>query len=122
VSRAILLVDHGSRLDAANDVLERIAAGLRRRLPDRLVAVAHMELAQPTLADALAHCAADGAHEVMVCPYFLGPGRHTTHDIPRLVEQARAAHPELHVAIADPLGFDERLVDVVIARVEAALA
>jgi len=122
VSRAILLVDHGSRLDAANEVLERIAATLRRRLPDRLVAVAHMELAEPTLAEALAHCASAGAREVVVCPYFLGPGRHTTGDIPRLVEEARAAHPELRVAIAEPLGFDERLVDVVLARVEAALA
>jgi sirohydrochlorin ferrochelatase len=121
VTRAILLVDHGSRVDAANEVLERIAATLRRRLPDRLVAVAHMELAEPNLADALAHCTAAGVREVVVCPYFLGPGRHTTGDIPRLVEEARAAHPELRVAIAEPLGFDERLVDVVLARVEAAL-
>ena len=47
--------------------------------------VAHMELAKPSLAEGLARCAASGASEVVVCPYFLGPGRHTSRDIPRLV-------------------------------------
>ena len=119
MSRAILLVDHGSRRDEANAVLEEIAAGVRRRRPDALVEVAHMEQAPPSLAAALARCAERGARDVVVCPYFLGPGRHTTRDIPRLVEEARAAHPELRVRVAAPLGFDEHLVDVVLARADA---
>ena len=57
---------------------------------------------------------------MVVCPYFLGPGRHTSRDIPRLVEEARAAHPELRVRVAAPLGFDERLVDLVLARADSA--
>ncbi len=120
MSRAILLVDHGSRKDEANAVLEAIADGLRARRPDAIVEVAHMELAEPTFADAFARCVARGAREVTVCPYFLGPGRHTTGDIPRLVEEARAAHPNVRATIAEPLGFDERLVDVVIDRIDAA--
>ncbi len=118
--RAILLVDHGSRVTDANAVLERIADGVRRARPDAIVEAAHMELAEPSLADALERCAARGAREVVVCPYFLGPGRHTSDDIPRLVERARAAHPGLRVAVADPLGFDERLVELVLARADAA--
>jgi sirohydrochlorin ferrochelatase len=120
VSRAILLVDHGSRRDEANAVIEAVAAALRVRRPEAIVEVAHMELAEPTLADAFARCVARGATEVAVCPYFLGPGRHTTGDIPRLVEEASAAHPGLRATIAAPLGFDERLVDVVIDRIDAA--
>jgi sirohydrochlorin ferrochelatase len=120
VSRAILLVDHGSQLDAANAVLDEIAEGVRRRRRDTIVEVAHMELAKPSLAESLARCAARGASEVVVCPYFLGPGRHTSRDIPQLVEDARAAHPKLRVSMAEPLGFDERLVDLVLARADAA--
>ena len=119
MSRAILLVDHGSQLDAANALLDEIADGVRRRR-DAIVEVAHMELAKPSLAEGLARCAARGAREVVVCPYFLGPGRHTSRDIPRLVEEARAAHPGLRVSVAEPLGFDERLVDLVLARVDSA--
>ena len=120
MSRAILLVDHGSQLDAANALLDQIAEGVRRRRRDAIVEVAHMELAKPSLAEGLERCAARGAREVVVCPYFLSPGRHTSRDIPRLVEQARAAHPALHVSVAAPLGFDERLVDLVLARVDSA--
>lgn len=120
MSRAILLVDHGSQHASSNALLDRIAAALRARLPGSLVEVAHMELAEPSLAAGLARCAARGAREVVVCPYFLGPGRHTTRDIPQLVAQARAAHPALHVRVAAPLGFDERLVDVLLERADAA--
>lgn len=118
MARALLIVDHGSRLADANAVLESVAEALRRRRDDLHVEVAHMELARPSLADALGRCA-ERAEEVVVVPYFLGPGRHTTRDIPRLVEEAKRAHPTLRVSIAEPLGFDERLVDLVLARADA---
>ena len=79
-----------------------------------------MELAAPTLAEALERCVSAGADEVVVVPYVLTPGRHTTGDIPRLVEEARAAHPNVAVRLAEPLGFDERLVELVAARAQAA--
>ena len=74
MSRAILLVDHGSRRPAANALLEDIATKLRERVPDRVVQVAHMELAEPSIADGIAACVAAGAREIVVHPYFLAPG------------------------------------------------
>jgi sirohydrochlorin ferrochelatase len=120
VSRAILLVDHGSQHAPANELLDRIADAMRARLGGAIVEVAHMEIAEPSLAAGLARCAERGASEIVVCPCFLGPGRHTTRDIPQLVARACAAYPELRVRVAAPLGFDERIVDVLIARVDAA--
>ena len=120
MQRAILLIDHGSRLDAANAVVERIAEALRRRDGDTAVEVAHLELAEPDCAQALQRCVAAGAREVILVPYFLTPGRHTTRDLPELIEAARAAHPELVLRLAEPLGFDEHLVELVAARAAAA--
>lgn len=117
---AILLVDHGSRLPEANAQLDELAARLRRRAPDRLIGVAHMELAPPTIAEGLAALTAAGAREVVVHPYFLGPGAHTTRDIPRLVAEAARCHPGLRVEVSEPLGLDERLVDLVLRRVAEA--
>lgn len=120
MKRAVLLVDHGSRREEANAQLESLAERLRARLPDRTIAVAHMELASPSIDQGVDACVAAGAEEVIVHPYFLGPGSHTRDDIPRLVDDAAARHPGLRVAISEPLGLHDKLVDVVLARIEEA--
>jgi len=117
---AILIVDHGSRRPEANTLVTQLAERVRRRVPDRVVEVAHMELAEPTVAQGLAACAEAGASEVVVHPYFLGPGRHTTQSIPQLVEEAARTLPGLRIRISEPLGLHESLVDVVLARVDQA--
>jgi sirohydrochlorin ferrochelatase len=119
-SRAILIVDHGSRRPESNALLDAIAAELTRRLPDRIVRVAHMEIAEPTVAQGIDACVEAGAREIVVHPYFLGPGNHTRESIPRLVEVAAKRHPDLRVRISEPLGLHPKLVDVIVERVETA--
>lgn len=120
MTRAVLLVDHGSRRSQANEQLEALAERLRERLPDRLVLTAHLEVAPPDIAAGIAACAEAGAREVVVHPYFLGPGRHTAEDIPRQVAAASARHPELEIRISEPLGLHERVLDAVVERIEQA--
>ena len=115
--RAILLVDHGSRLPAANELLEEVAAQVRLREPSSLVVTAHLEIATPSIPEGIAACVEAGASEVVVHPFFLGPGRHTTRDIPRIVEEASAAHPTVPIRVTPPLGPHEKLVDVILERV-----
>jgi sirohydrochlorin ferrochelatase len=120
LSRAILLVDHGSRRKEANAVLEAVAERVRQRSPGCIVEVAHMDLATPDIAQGILACVRGGASEIVVHPYFLGPGVHTQRDIPLAVESAAARHPGLRVVISEPLGVHEKLVDVVLERVENA--
>lgn len=116
---AILLVDHGSRRAEANEKLESIAQLVRERHPDRIVRIAHMELAPPTIADAVRACVEAGAREITIHPYLLVPGRHSREDIPALAAAAAADHPGLTIRISEPLGVHEKLVDVVLERVRA---
>ena len=120
--RAVLLVDHGSRRREANAVLEEVAARLRARLPDRIVAFAHMDLAEPTVALGIAGCVAKGATEIVLHPYFLAPGSHSTEDILRLAQTALAAHPQVTLRVTSALGVHEKLVEVVLERVLEAEA
>jgi sirohydrochlorin ferrochelatase len=117
MTRAILLVDHGSRVAEANQGLDEVARQLRDRLPDRIVRVAHLEIAAPGIGEGIDACVAAGASEIVVHPYFLSPGRHTSHDIPRQVEQAAARHPGVRVRLSAALGPDPRLIDVIVERV-----
>ena len=112
----LLLVDHGSRRAEANAQLDIVAGHLRALRPGALVAVAHMELAAPDIAQAVAALAAGGAEELVVLPYFLSDGRHLTEDIPRLVAAAAAGHPQLTVRIGRPLGPHPALAALALER------
>ncbi len=117
MTRAILLVDHGSRRPEANRVVEVLAEALRGRAPKQVVRVAHLELAEPDIGAGIDACVAAGADQIDVHPYVLGPGNHTSRDIPRLVEAAARLHPGVRVRISAPLGFHEKLVDIVLERI-----
>ena len=93
---------------------------MRDARPDWIVEVAHLEIAPPSIAEGIARCAARGAQEIVVHPYFLAPGRHTTEDIPRLVREAAEAYPQIPVRVSRPLGLHPKLVDVILDRVEDA--
>jgi sirohydrochlorin ferrochelatase len=114
---AILLVDHGSRQPEANAQLEEIAQRIRAREPGRIVVAAHMEIAEPSIEAGIDACVAAGAREIVVHPYLLAPGRHSTRDIPSLAADAARRHPGVDVRVSDPLGVHEKLVDVVLERV-----
>jgi len=122
LSRAIVLVDHGSRRPEANEQLEALAGLLRAREPGTLVLTAHLEILPPDLVDALGACARAGAHDVVVLPWFLAAGRHTRDDIPERVAEGSARHPELRVRIGEPLGLHAKLIEVAWERIAAARA
>ena len=119
-AKAILLVDHGSVKVEANELLEEIARLVKRLAPDYHVEAAHMELAPPDIADAVATCGKAGSTDITVMPYMLAPGRHSTDDIPRMALEAAERHEGVRVRVSEPLGADSRLAEVILARVETA--
>ena len=116
--KAILLVDHGSQRQAANDMLQEIAALVRQLQSQYHVEIAHMELAEPTIEQGFAACVATGATEVVVHPYMLAPGRHSTEDIPRLAAAAAKNHPGVKFGVSSPLGIHPLMAEMILARVQ----
>ena len=119
-AKAILLVDHGSVKAEANELLGEIVRLVERIAPDYHVEAAHMELAPPDIADAVAACVKAGSTDITVMPYMLAPGRHSTDDIPRMALEAAERHEGVRVRVSEPLGADSRLAEIILARVEAA--
>ncbi|HEY3322760.1 MAG TPA: CbiX/SirB N-terminal domain-containing protein [Planctomycetota bacterium] len=114
--QALLIIDHGSRRAEANASLEEVAAAIRKLRPELIVHFAHMSLAEPTIAQGFEQCAREGATEVIVHPYMLGLGQHAAADIPKLAAEAAAAHPGVSFRVTPPLGFDEKLAQLVLER------
>jgi len=124
----LVIVDHGSRRGESNQMLVELVDRFRRDAhggkPNGYVAVepAHMELAEPTIAQAFDRCVAAGARRVVVMPYFLLPGRHWDQDIPRLAAEAAARHAGVEFLVAAPLGLHPLILQVIQSRVEHCLA
>jgi sirohydrochlorin ferrochelatase len=112
----LLLVDHGSRFQEANDMLADVAALVKRLSGLDCVHYAHMELAEPTIEQGFATCVREGATAVVVHPYFLSPGRHSTSDIPRMVAEAAKGFPGVQFCVTEPLGLHPKLCEVVLER------
>lgn len=115
--KGILIVDHGSRLNDANDMLRDMADLIQSMAgPDVVVRYAHMELAEPDIGQGFADCVRAGATDITVFPYMLSPGRHSTSDIPRMVADAARAFPNVAFNVTPAFGLHEKLAQVVLER------
>ncbi|KXZ50539.1 hypothetical protein GPECTOR_16g714 [Gonium pectorale] len=117
----VVIVDHGSRKKDSNEMLVEFGRLYEQLTGQEIVEVAHMEIARPTIEEAVARCAERGARRVVIAPYFLSRGRHIQEDIPALVREAQQKHPGLQCTIADPIGIDPLMVRLIGNRVAAAL-
>jgi len=117
--RAVLIVDHGSRNARANAQLESLARRVAEQRPDWIVHFAHMEIAEPDIAAGLARCIEDGAAEIVVHPYFLGPGLHIQETVPEKVADAARAHPHVRITITAHFGAHDGVADLLIEHVES---
>lgn len=119
MTTGIIIVDHGSRRPESNRMLADVARRFAARFADAfdIVEPAHMELAEPTIATAYAKCVVQGATRVVVCPFFLGPGKHWTEDIPRLTAAAARPFPQTRFHVAPTLGSDDLILDLLRKRI-----
>lgn len=118
----IVIVDHGSRRAASNDMLLVAVDNFLRQSDYDIVEPAHMELAQPDIATAFRHCVQRGATRVIVFPYFLSPGRHWSEDIPRLVETAAADFPHVEWLVTAPFGLHAGMSAIISDRIAQCLS
>nr|CAD1843483.1 unnamed protein product [Ananas comosus var. bracteatus] len=118
----VIIVDHGSRRQQSNLMLNEFVAMFKARTGYRIVEPAHMELAEPSISDAFRSCVQQGANRVILSPFFLLPGRHWQQDIPSLAAQASKEHSGISYVVSAPLGLHDLLVDVMNDRIKHCLS
>ena len=116
----MLLSAHGSRRAEANAELVQLAELVRGRMPGRVVEIAYLELAEPTIPQGAAACVRPGISRVLMVPYFLSYGSHVVEDLERYRAEFEAAFPGVRFTVAPPLGLHPLIVDVVLARIAEA--
>ncbi len=119
---AIMVCGHGSRDGEALAEFERLAAGLRARLPARDIATGYLEFARPTIRDGLETLAARGARRILAVPGMLFAASHVKNDLPWEINSFAAGHPELELRFGRELSIEPKLLRAAAERIAAAEA
>ncbi len=119
MTRALLIVDHGSRRAASNDEIRALTEQVRAAADMRFAAIecAFLELAEPSIPDGIERLIGCGARQIIVLPYFLAAGRHVSEDIPKLVAAKQAEHAGVAIEIAPYLGTAEAMPELLLALI-----
>ncbi|UGQ47697.1 sirohydrochlorin chelatase [Massilia endophytica] len=102
--RALILFAHGARAASWAEPFERLRDMTRARLPEVDVSLAFLELMSPRLPEQVAALAASGTEHITVVPVFLGQGGHVLRDLPKMLEELRAAYPALRIDTVGAVG------------------
>jgi sirohydrochlorin cobaltochelatase len=113
---AVLVVGHGSRRERSNEQVRELAGALEGRLGIP-VDVGFLELAEPSIGDAIAGLAPT-VSEITVVQLSLFAASHVKSDVPMAIQRARADH-DVTIHNGSHLGVHPALVDLVDERAAA---
>lgn len=110
--QGVILFAHGSRDPQWRRPVEAVALRISQVQPAAQVRCAYLELCEPDLPSAAAALAQAGVTRLTVLPMFLGTGKHAREDLPLLIDQVRAAHPQIALEVLAAVGEDPRMLDL----------
>ena len=116
MTTALIIVDHGSKREAANDMLWEVVALLKSRRPQLMVKGAHMELCAPDIPSVIQNCIENGATQLIIQPFMLSPGRHSTEDIPNITAAAMASYPKIPFTVTEHFGEHHLITDIIFEK------
>lgn len=120
----IILIGHGSPKKDANTI-DLVGKLLHSKIHGGCggdcVKAAYLQFADPDIMGAITECVRGGAERIILHPYFLYPGMHVTKDIPAVIREAEEMYPGVEFIYTEPLGVHEKLVQIVMERIEKSI-
>jgi sirohydrochlorin ferrochelatase/(2Fe-2S) ferredoxin len=117
-----LIVGHGSRIAGANQEFEALVAAYRELHPEHEVRLGYIELAAPSLDDALTALIVEGySGTVVLLPLFLFQAGHAKNDLPLAIARARLAGARMPIVIAQALGVSHDMVQLYRGHLQTGL-
>ncbi|HEX2290809.1 MAG TPA: CbiX/SirB N-terminal domain-containing protein [Pseudonocardiaceae bacterium] len=116
----MLVVGHGSRDADGVDEFWALAKTIRAVSGDLMTGFGFIELASPTVDEAIDELVACGATEIVSVPLVLLSAGHLKNDGPAALARARTRHPGVHFTLARDLGIEPNVLEVVADRIRDA--
>jgi sirohydrochlorin cobaltochelatase len=114
----VMVCGHGSRDDEAIGEFAAVAAGLAGRLPQYPVASGFLEFARPVIRDGLDELRGKSVERILAVPGMLFAAGHVKNDIPSVLNEYMARHPQIRIEYGRDLDLDARLLRAAAARIE----
>ncbi|HXV27387.1 MAG TPA: CbiX/SirB N-terminal domain-containing protein [bacterium] len=116
-----LIIAHGSREQEANQAFFDFLERFRKTFPSRQVQGAFLELARPSIPEAIKSCIQDQATEIVVMPLMFFSGRHVKTDIPQLIQEAKSKYPKVDFHYTGPLADHPMLLSLLDEKAKSLL-
>ena len=116
-ARSFVLLGHGSRSQRTSTEFESLHAKLCLALNQEPVFIGYIELAKPSLVEALTS-AAKIASEVIVLPMQLGSASHVKNDIPLAIAAVQNVFPGVTFTSLGAMGDHPRLQELCARRLK----
>ena len=98
------------------DVANRLQAKLGEERAQ--VILSCLEFIEPFPDEAVRMLSQQGKNRVVMLPYLLGNGKHATVEMDEMLDEVRSQSPQVELVLADGLGSDPRLADLIVDRIE----
>ena len=118
MKNAVIVLGHGSKAPQALETLNKHRDMIKMKSCCEIVEVASLQFNKPDLPEALSEVIRQGATKIVIVPFFLFFGIHMQQDIPEVIAIEKAKNPGVEIVLANHLGADHRLVDIVIDRIK----
>jgi sirohydrochlorin cobaltochelatase len=122
IKTGVMICGHGSRDVNAVAEFEKLAVGLRARLPQYDVEYGFLEFALPIIQSGLEALVEKGCKRIFALPGMLFAAAHVKNDIPSVLNEFAAAHPDIEICFARELAVSLKLINAAGGRIEDALA
>lgn len=117
MSIGIILLGHGSRSADAQLTVDSLVSQIEKSGLFEYVTGAMLQFNQPDLPSAISNAVLKGIDRLIVVPIFIFKGIHMKEDIPEILEQERLKHPKVRIELADNIGADIRLAEILLDRI-----
>ena len=117
----VIFFGHGSPIESANEAVREVARAAARHGGWELWEAAFLEGGKPDLEGAVAALRNHGARRIVIVPYFLTLGLHLQRDLPRIVRELTAVHPDIEIICGAPLDGHPALATILAERAQEAI-
>lgn len=120
--QGLLLVGHGTRDETGRREFLDVVKLVAQRVPDWAVEPCFLELAEPSITEAIARLARRGVRQLTVAPQLLFAAGHAKDDVPRAVAAAAAAQGICRWRQAPHFGPHPKILELSALRYRQALS